>query len=88
MEAPAEASVDQQIKEVQLAAARLDLQLKEHALRNRPTAWKTALTNPIVLGAIITAFVTLNTSIVGLITSGRSANSTRKRRWRCTNSTS
>jgi hypothetical protein len=45
------------------------VKLKEQELRNRPTFWKNVLTNPVVLGALITAFIALNTTIVGLLTS-------------------
>jgi hypothetical protein len=61
--------LDEEIKRTQLAAAKLELQIKELDLHNRPTFWKNALTNPVVLGAIITAFIAANTSMVSFLTS-------------------
>jgi hypothetical protein len=66
-----QSDLDQEIKKTQLAAAQIDLQLKEQDLRNRPTFWKNVFTNPVVLGAIITAFIAVNTSIVGWMTSAQ-----------------
>jgi hypothetical protein len=41
--------------------------------------WRTLLTNPVTLGAIITAYVTLNTAIFGYLSSRNSQNIEREK---------
>ena len=55
-----QSEIDQEIKKTELAASLLELRLKEQELLNKPSSGTNALTNPIVLGALITAFITIN----------------------------
>ena len=55
-----QSEIDQEIKKTELAASLLELRLKEQELLNKPSRGTNALTNPIVLGALITAFITIN----------------------------
>jgi hypothetical protein len=59
---------DEQLKKFQLQTAEVELKLKEKELRDQLGPWRIQFNNPVVLGAIITAFVALNTVMVSLFT--------------------
>jgi hypothetical protein len=60
---------DQELKSVQLAAARLDLRQKEFEAASRPGFLKSTLTNPAAIGALLSAFVAINIALFGFVTS-------------------
>ncbi len=61
--------IDAELKETQLAAAKLDLKIKELDLNSRPGILKSSLTNPVALAAIIAALVTLSSGIISYVVS-------------------
>jgi hypothetical protein len=56
--------VDEELKKTQVDLGRADVALKKAELKSKLPALKNALSNPLVLGALITAFVALNSSII------------------------
>jgi hypothetical protein len=59
-------AVDEELKTVKLEIAKLDLRMKKLDLRDRPRKWRSISTNPIVVGAFITAYISL---VIGLLNS-------------------
>ena len=53
---------DEAYRMLRMEIAKADLQLKQMEIRNRPGPWKQLLTNPILIGGLITAYVTAGTS--------------------------
>lgn len=53
---------DAQCRALRIEIAKADLQLKQLEIRNRPRLWKQLLTSPILIGGLITAYVTVGTS--------------------------
>ena len=51
-------NLDEEIKRVQLEAAKCDLELKRRELQKRPMFWKAVLTSPVLIAAVITGGIT------------------------------
>jgi hypothetical protein len=62
-----EADNDAELKRLALENAKVDLDLKKASLRDRPSLLKTGLSNPIVIGGVLTAIVALCTTWVSTI---------------------
>lgn len=52
------------MEQIKIETARIDLQLKQLELENRPTFWKSVLTNPAFLAAVITVCITGGTTFI------------------------
>jgi hypothetical protein len=61
--------IDAELKNVQLEAAKLDLEIKRRDLKNRSGLLFMMLSNPVVIAAAIAAAVTISTAIISSIVS-------------------
>jgi hypothetical protein len=67
-----EVDFDKGLKRIQYETAIVDLETKRQALKGN-TFWARTFTNPIVLGALITAFIAFNTASLNFLQSSHQA---------------